>query len=87
MASRKHGPIYTGVTSNLSKRVHDHKNQTSAGFTAKYRCKLLVYYEQHDTMESAIQREKQIKGGSRGRKVELIEKSNPNWRDLYCELF
>ncbi len=83
MASQRNGTLYTGVTSNLVQRIHQHKNGLIEGFTNKYACKLLVWYEQHHTMESAIPREKQIKGGSRRRKIGLIESMNPTWQDLY----
>jgi putative endonuclease len=82
MASRRNGTIYTGVTSDLAKRVWQHKNGTS-GFTARYECKLLVWYELHGEMLPAIAREKQLKGGSRSRKVALIEAINREWEDLY----
>lgn len=84
-ASKKNGTLYTGVTSDLPKRIYDHKNAAD-GFTAKYDCKLLVYYEVFDDMENAIAREKQIKGGSRKKKIALIESMNPDWRDLYEDI-
>lgn len=83
MASRRNATLYVGVTSDLVQRVWQHRSGVVAGFTQRYGCKLLVWYERHETMESAIQREKQIKGGSRARKLALIEASNPQWRDLY----
>ena len=83
MASERNGTLYTGVTSQLPQRVWQHREGSFDGFTRRYRCKLLVWYELHETMESAILREKQIKGGSRAKKVKLIEPSNPRWRDLY----
>ncbi len=82
MANRRNGTLYTGVTSDLPKRNYEHKNGVVDGFTKKYGCHLLVYYEAHDTMESAILREKQIKAGSRKKKLALIETMNPDWRDL-----
>ena len=82
MANKQYGTIYTGVTSNLLQRDWQHKNKTADGFTKKYGCTLLVYYEACDTMEQAILREKQIKGGSRKKKIALIESMNPNWDDL-----
>ena len=85
MASECKGTLYTGVTSNIVKRVYQHKYSTK-GFTAKYNCKLLVYYEQHLNMLSAIAREKQIKAGSRKKKIALIVSMNPEWRDLYKTL-
>lgn len=86
MASKKNGTIYTGVTSNLPKRVYEHKNSLVDGFTKKYGCKILVFYEGHETMESAILREKQIKAGSRKKKLKLIEDINFDWRDLYEDI-
>lgn len=86
MANRRNGTIYTGVTSNLLKRVYEHKYADIPGFTQKYVCKCLVYYELIDNMESAIMREKQLKGGSRKKKIALIEGINPYWDDLYEKL-
>jgi len=82
MASNKNGTIYTGVTSNLLKRVYEHKNGIFKGFTDKYSVHLLVYYEIFESIEMAIQREKSIKGKNRVKKLELIEKRNPDWKDL-----
>ncbi|HXW70799.1 MAG TPA: GIY-YIG nuclease family protein [Methylocella sp.] len=86
MASQRNGTLYTGVTSDLSRRAYEHREALIAGFTARYRCKMLVWFEFHEMMESAIAREKQIKAGSRQRKLALIEAGNPGWRDLYEEL-
>lgn len=86
MANKRNGTIYTGVTSDLLKRIHEHKHGSIPGFTSRYGCNLLVYYEQCECMISAIEREKQIKGGSRKKKLALIEKLNPNWQDLYDDL-
>jgi putative endonuclease len=86
MANKRNGTLYTGVTSNLVQRVHQHKEGVVEGFTSKYDCKMLVWYEPHETMESAIQREKQIKGGSRAKKLARIEAANPAWRDLYGDI-
>ncbi|MCB9989437.1 MAG: GIY-YIG nuclease family protein [Rhodospirillales bacterium] len=86
VTNKKHGVLYTGVTSNLSKRIYEHKNKITGGFTAKYNCNKLVYYELFNDMEHAISREKQIKSGSRKKKIELIEKLNPEWRDLCSEI-
>jgi len=86
MASGRNGTLYTGVTSNLAQRVFQHREGSGEGFTQKHSCKMLVWYEQHETMESAILREKQIKGGSRQRKLVLIETQNPNWEDLYSQI-
>lgn len=83
MASCRNGTLYTGVTSNLIKRAYEHKNLLINGFSKKYFCKLLVFYEIYENMELAILREKQIKGRSRKKKLELIENMNQNWEDLY----
>ncbi|MEM7650535.1 MAG: GIY-YIG nuclease family protein [Pseudomonadota bacterium] len=83
LTNKKNGTLYTGVTSDLPKRIYEHKNEITDGFTAKYGCKTLVYYEAFDDMQNAILREKQIKGGSRKKKIKLIESLNPNWQDLY----
>ena len=83
LASKKNGTLYAGVTSNLLKRVWEHKNDVVEGFTKKYQVYTLVYYEVCPSMESAILREKQIKGGSRKKKLELIELKNEKWNDLY----
>ena len=86
VTNKRNGTLYTGVTSNLLQRIYQHKEGLIEGFTKKYGCKILVWYELHETMESAIMREKQIKGGSRGKKMALIEKNNPEWKDLYAEI-
>jgi putative endonuclease len=86
LASQRNGTLYVGVTSNLVQRVWQHKEGLAEGFTKKYGVKLLVWYEQHETMESAIAREKAIKEWQRAWKIELIEKSNPEWNDLYAGL-
>ena len=86
MANKPNGTIYTGVTSNLLKRVYEHKYAEVEGFTKKYGCKNLVYYELTEDIISAISREKQLKGGSRKKKLALIEKMNPLWEDLYVKL-
>ncbi len=86
MANRKNGAIYTGVTSDLPKRAWEHRESQTEGFTRRYGCKLLVWFEFHSTMEAAIAREKQIKGGSRKRKIALIEADNPDWFDRFAEL-
>lgn len=78
--------MYTGVTSNLAKRVYEHKSGVVPGFTKSYGCKRLVYYETHESMENAITREKQIKAGSRDKKIILIESMNPKWNDLYEQI-
>ena len=86
MASRYRGTIYVGVTSNLYSRVCDHKNGTTPGFTSDYKVHTLVWYEHRRTMEAAILREKRIKEWKRNWKIELIEKMNPDWRDLHDEI-
>ena len=83
MASKRHGTLYTGVTSNLPKRAFEHREGLAKGFSKKYDCKMLVWYELHSTMIDAITREKQIKAGSRAKKLALIESLNPEWNDLY----
>lgn len=85
ITNKKNGTLYTGVTSDLPKRIYEHKNATK-GFTAKYKCKTLVYFEIFDNMENAILREKQIKDGRRDKKIALIEMMNPEWRDLYLDI-
>jgi putative endonuclease len=86
MANRRNGTLYTGVTSNLVQRVWQHKEGVADGFTKRYGCKLLVWHQQGDSMEGAILREKQIKAGSRAKKLALIEEMNPEWRDLYGDI-
>jgi putative endonuclease len=78
--------IYTGVTNDLQKRIYEHKQSLIKGFTSKYNTNKLVYYEAFDDIESAISREKQIKSGSRQKKISLIESINPGYKDLYPEL-
>ena len=86
MASKPNGTPYTGVTSNLVQRAWQHRNGLVAGFTKRYDCKLLVWYELAGTMHAAITREKQIKGGSRMKKLALIEAMNPAWCDLWDDI-
>lgn len=86
LASRRNGTLYIGVTSNLVKRIYEHKQGLVEGFTRKYNVHNLVYFELCFTMDVAIAREKQLKGGSRKKKIELIEEKNPYWRDLYLEI-
>ena len=86
MASKRNGTLYTGVTSNLVQRVWRHKNNQIEGFTKRYRIHTLVGYEVHETMTSAITREKKIKNWKRAWKLALIEKTNPEWRDLYTDI-
>ncbi len=78
--------LYTGVTNNLVRRLHEHKNKPASSFTAKYNINKLIYYEVLDFPEEAIKREKQIKAGSRAKKLKLIESINPNFKDLYEEI-
>ena len=84
LASQPNGTLYVGVTSDLIKRVWQHRNGVIEGFSRKYKLHTLVWFEQHETMEAAISREKQLKAGSRKRKVALIESKNPRWSDLYA---
>jgi predicted GIY-YIG superfamily endonuclease len=86
VASRRNGTLYTGVTSNLPKRAFEHREGLVAGFSRQHGCKFLVWYELHDSMIEAITREKQIKAGSRAKKLALIENLNPSWKDLYGDL-
>jgi len=87
LASDRNGTLYIGVTNNLTKRVWEHKNEVVEGFTSKYLVKKLVYYEQHSEIEFAIRREKRLKKWDRQWKLELIEKNNPLWHDLYDTIF
>ena len=86
MSSKKNGTIYIGITSDLIKRVYEHKNDLTEGFTKKYQVHNLVYYEIVQDVESAIKREKQIKKWNRKWKLELIEDKNPKWHDLYNQI-
>ena len=86
LASKRNGTLYIGVTNNLLKRVHQHKNDVTEGFTRKYNVHRLVYYEVFNRIQDAITREKQMKKWKRQWKMELIEKSNPNWEDLFESL-
>ncbi len=83
MANGRNGTLYTGVTSHLAQRAWQHREGRQAGFTRRYGCKLLVFYEHYETMADAIAREKQLKAGSRAAKLQLIEAMNPEWADLY----
>ena len=83
LASQPRGTLYVGVTSSLIQRVWQHKNNLAEGFTQKYGVHMLVYFELHASMYDAISREKQLKAGSRAKKVALIEAMNTNWHDLY----
>ena len=86
LASKRNGTLYTGVTSNLIKRIWQHKNELLEGFSKKYKVKNLVYYEVHNNVGSALTREKQIKKWRRAWKLRLIEEKNPEWKDLYKEI-
>ena len=77
--------LYTGMTNNLERRVFEHKNDQTDGFTKQYRCHRLVYFESYDQVENAIDREKQLKRWNRAKKLFLIERSNPTWEDLLAE--
>ena len=83
LANKRNGTLYVGVTSDLIKRIWQHKNNVVKGFTERYSIHQLVWYELHETMESAIRKEKMLKNWKRVWKLELIERSNPNWQDLY----
>ena len=83
MTNKRNGTLYVGVTSNLIQRVFQHKHKLMPGFTEKYGCNMLVYYERYDTMEQAIIREKRIKVMLRKIKIELIQSKNPEWNCLY----
>ena len=86
MANKRNGTLYTGVTSDLPQRTWQHREGVADGFTKRYGCNLLVWFEQHETMENAILREKQIKAGSRKKKLALIEGGNAGWRDLFEDI-
>jgi len=86
LASKRNGTLYVGVSSDLIKRVYEHKHGLADGFTKKYKIHELVYFEMHEDMNAAITREKQIKKWNRAWKLELIEKNNPNWKDLYEDI-
>ena len=86
MTNRRNTVLYTGVTGNLKKRIYEHKMKSVDGFTKNYNIDKLVYYEPFGDIEKAILREKQIKAGSRRKKIALIEKINPQWSDLYDSL-
>ena len=86
MANKGDSVLYTGVTSNLKQRVYQHKEKLVAGFTKKYNVNKLIYYEIFADIRNAIDREKQIKSGSREKKIDLVEGKNPEWKDLYLGL-
>jgi predicted GIY-YIG superfamily endonuclease len=83
VANRRNGTLYVGVTANLAKRAFEHRESLVRGFSKKYGCKMLVWYEPYENMYDAIAREKQIKAGSRAKMLALIENLNPDWRDIY----
>lgn len=86
LASKKHGTLYIGATNDLVKRVYQHKNDLVEGFTKKYNVRILVYFETTNDANSMVERERQMKKWNRQWKIELIEKSNPEWKDLYEEI-
>ncbi len=86
LANKSRGTLYIGVTSDLTARIWQHKNDLVAGFTEKYQVHMLVYYEMHETMLDAIQREKQLKKWNREWKIRLIEEFNATWTDLYAQI-
>jgi len=86
LANKKNGTLYIGVTSDLRKRIYQHKNGTYQGFSSKYKTHMLVYYELHESMDAAITREKQIKKWNREWKINLIASQNPEWVDLYSSI-
>ena len=87
MASQRNGTLYIGVTSDLSRRVHEHKSGAVKGFTSRYGCKRLVWYEEHFDIRDAIAREKALKKWPRAKKIALIEAMNPDWSELYRGLW
>jgi putative endonuclease len=86
LTNQRNMVLYTGVTNDLHRRVYEHREKFVPGFTKKYNVNKLVYYEVAESIEAAINREKQIKGGSRQKKIDLIEDMNPRWKDLYDEI-
>ena len=86
LANKKNGTLYIGVTSDLKNRIWKHKNKHIKGFSSKYEVNMLVYYEIHNEMSSAIKREKQLKKWNRIWKIEMIEKTNYSWRDLFFDI-
>jgi putative endonuclease len=86
LASKRNGTLYIGMTDDLVKRVWQHRNDVIPGFTQRYGAKTLVWYELHDSRESAFTRERQMKKWNRNWKLELIEQANPSWRDLWDEI-
>ena len=86
LTNKRNTVLYTGVTNDLKRRVYEHKTKLVEGFTKRYNVDKLIYYEISRDIEGAISREKQIKGGSRAKKIKLVNSMNPKWRDLYDEL-
>jgi putative endonuclease len=86
MTNKNNAVLYTGVTNDLKRRVYEHKNKLLDGFTKKYNVDKLVFYEVYDDIKNAIAREKQIKGGSRAKKITLIEEMNSAWKELFDEI-
>ena len=87
ITNRHNGTLYTGVTNSMERRIWQHKNKAFAGFSAKYELHLLVYFESFRDITNAIAREKQLKAGSRAKKIALIERENPEWQDLSANWF
>lgn len=87
VTNHKHGTLYIGVTSDLSRRINEHREALVPSFTTRYGCRQLVWYEEHFNIQDAIQREKSLKRWYRQWKIALIERTNPDWRDLYYELW
>ncbi|VAX16267.1 Excinuclease ABC, C subunit-like [hydrothermal vent metagenome] len=85
ITNKQNTVLYTGITNNLERRVYEHKNKTNEGFTKKYNVSKLVYYETFGNSNAAIAREKQIKAGSRDKKVELVNRKNPEWKNIASE--
>jgi putative endonuclease len=86
LTNKRNNVLYTGVTNDLQRRVYEHREKLVPGFTKKYNVYKLVYYEMTESIEAAIKREKQIKGGSRRKKIDMIQGMNPQWRDLYEDI-
>ncbi|MGH6892860.1 MAG: GIY-YIG nuclease family protein [Dongiaceae bacterium] len=86
LASRPRGTLYVGVTNDLLRRVYEHREGLADGFTKEHGVKMLIYFEQHDSIEAAIEREKRIKRRARSWKIDLIRSKNPNWRDLFDDI-
>ena len=87
MTNRRHAPLYVGVTNDLVRRVYEHRNKLAKSYASRYNIAMLMYYEITESVESAIAREKQLKGWLKGRKIALIESVNPNWNDLALEWY